>query len=424
MRSATVGAYDQLRAAVLRRLERERIAADRDLEAVRLAILEEVERYQRSAHLGVETALHDPGGMVGRLLASVTAFGPLTDVLVSPEVEEVFIEGARVTWLDRRGRLHGLDHPTTADENRQVVDRLLAATQRALDARHPLVQARVLDGAARLSAAIPPVADELSATIRRHALRRDTLLSLVQRGALTTPAAGLLWAAMQSGASILVSGPPGAGKTSLLAALLGAVPATRCVRVCEEIRELSVPLTLGACYEARPAGMGGDAEISLRDLIKFSLGMRPDLIVVGEVRGAEAFELTRAVNAGSAFACTVHANGAREALEAVTNAALMAGENVPERVVRKVLAQAIDLVVHLDLSEERDGELRREVREIIALVPALHDDFSTEGLFGRPHPGGPLTWSGALPAVVERIGRRLPPGVDLRAVLAGRQVVT
>lgn len=423
MSVVTAGAYDQLRAAVLRRLERERVAADRDLETVRLAILDEVERWQRSAHLGVETALRDPGDMAARLLRSVTEYGPLTDILVRPDVEEIYVEGPRVTWLDRRGRLHGLAHPTTAEENRQVVDRLLAGTQRTLDARHPLVQARVLDGAARLSAAIPPVADELSATIRRHALRRDTLASLVERGGLTGAAAGLLWAAMQAGASVLVSGPPGAGKTSMLAALLAAVAPNRCVRVCEEIRELSVPLTLGACYETRPPGIGGDAEITLRELLKFSLGMRPELLVVGEVRGAEAFELVRAVNAGVAVSCTVHSNGAREALEAITNAALMAGENVPERVVRKVFAHAIDLVVHLDLYEDQAGELRREVREVIALVPALHDDFSTEVLFCRPQPGGPLGWTGAMPAVLERIARGLPAGTDLRAVLAGRQVV-
>src|SRR5690606_17793236 len=149
--------------------------------------------------------------------------------------EEIFIEGARVTYLDRTGRLHGLDAPTTEEENRAVIDRLLAPTNRSVDTRNPIVQARVLDGDARLSVAIPPVAEALSATIRRHARRRHTIEGLVRDDALSEGAAGLLRTVMQGWSSILVSGQPGAGKTSLLTALLGTVPPGRCIRVCEEI---------------------------------------------------------------------------------------------------------------------------------------------------------------------------------------------
>jgi pilus assembly protein CpaF len=129
--------------------------------------------------------------------------------------------------------------------------------------------------------------------------------------------------------------------------------------------------------------------------------MRPDRIVVGEVRGAEAFELTRAVNAGTAFACTVHANSAKEALDALVNAALMAGENVSERVVRKVFGSSIDLVVHLDRDGVREGDrpLRRRVMEILAVVPALHDDFTVEPIFVRESLDAPLSWTGARPSV-------------------------
>jgi pilus assembly protein CpaF len=423
MTTTRIGAYDAIRQAVLRRVERDRLDAD-DVETVRAAVLTAVEDYQRRAHLGDGQALSDPADMVGRVMRSITAFGPLTDLLARTDVEEIFIEGPQVTYIDRSGRLQGLTIPTTEEENRGVVDRLLSTTQRHLDAASPLVQARVLNGSARLTAAIAPIAESLSATIRRHTLRRDTLGSLLDRGSLTPAAAGFLWACMQASTSTLVSGPPGAGKTSLLSALIAAIPSNHCIRCCEEIRELAVPLTHGSFYEARPAGMDGTAEVSLRDLVKFILAMRPDQIVVGEVRGAEAFELTRAVNAGCGFACTVHANSAREALHALVNAAIMAGENVSEPIVRKVFASAIDTVVHCDLDDvNRVGAgqgLRRQVMEIIAVVPSLHDDFSTEPIFVREALGAPLEWSGIVPANAPSVERALPEGMTLRDILEGR----
>ena len=197
---------------------------------------------------------------------------------------------------------------------------------------------------------------------------------------------------MQLRSRIAVSGEPGAGKTTLLAALLAAAPASHCVRACEEIRELAVPITHGSYYEVRPPALDGTGEITLRDLVKFVLAMRPDRIVVGEVRGAEAFELSRAVNAGCGFLCTVHANSASEALDALVNAALMAGENVTERIVRKVFSESLDVVVHLDRDDTTSGDadgIRRHVIEIAAVVPALRDDFTVEPLFVRDQPRAP-----------------------------------
>src|SRR3954463_9659990 len=135
--------------------------------------------------------------------------------------------------------------------------------------------------------------------------------------------------------------------------------------------------------------------------------MRPDRIVVGEVRGAEAFELSRAVNAGCGFLCTVHANSAAEALDALVNAALMAGENVTERVVRKVFSEALDVVVHLDRDDgtsSEGGSIRRQGMEIAAGVPAMGDDFSVEPIFVRDRLGAPLRWTGVVPA---RLATRL-----------------
>lgn len=406
-------AYETIRRRSLGLVEERRVDPSTDREQARALVSVAVEEYQRRAQLGDERALHDPSGMVDRVLRSIADFGPLTHLLRRGDVEEIFIEGARVTYLEAGGRLRALDEPTLEAENRQVIDRLLATSDRRLDVSNPIVQARVLDGTARLTAVARPVADQLSATIRRYALRKETLDSLVDLGSLTSPAAAFLERAIVAGSSILVSGPPGAGKTSLLSALLDAVPPTLCVRCCEEVRELHVPIMHGSFYEARPPSLEGGGEIDLRSLVKVILAMRPDLIVVGEVRGAEAFELTRAVNAGCGFACTVHANSARDALDALVNAALMAGENVPESVVRKVFAASIDFVVHLDRDQMSDGRPRRRVMEIMAVAPSLHEDFTTQPVFARSHLGSPLIWSGALPpeGVVARMDRAGDPSV-------------
>jgi pilus assembly protein CpaF len=246
--------------------------------------------------------------------------------------------------------------------------------------------------------------------------------SLVGLGSLTPAAAAFLSAAMRASASLIVSGPPGAGKTSFLSALISAVPVEHCVRACEEVRELHVPLIHGSYYEARPAALDGRGEIALRDLVKVTLAMRPDLIVVGEVRGAEAFELTRAANAGCGMVCTIHANSAPDALAALVNAALMAGENVPEQVVRKIFATSIDFLVHLDRdTEPSEGKIRRQTVEIRALVPSLHEDFSTQPLFVRERMGGPLEWTGALPpeTTARLLQDTLPDGTSLAELMKG-----
>jgi pilus assembly protein CpaF len=418
----TVDAYHEIRQRALERIDGSGLDPERDTARLVELLRSTVDDYQRQAHLGESRSLIDPDATLRRLLQSVSYYGPLGDLLDREDVEEIFIEGARVTYLEAGGRLRGLDQPSTESENRQVVERLMASTDRRLDASHPVSQARILDGTARITAVIPPVSDRLSATIRRYALRRETLASLVELGSLTRGSADFLALAMRASASVLVSGPPGAGKTSFLSALIAAVPPDYCIRACEEIRELHVPIVHGSYYEARPPMMDGKGEISLRHLVKATLAMRPDLIVVGEVRGAEAFELTRAMNAGCGFACTIHANSAADALDALVNAALMAGENVTDRVVRKVFASSIDLVVHLERDvNPKDGGIRRQTTEIRALVPSLHDDFSSEPLFHRERLGSPLEWTGAMPpdSLVRRLDRVLPGGVDLARLLQG-----
>jgi pilus assembly protein CpaF len=426
MTARAASAYEYIRRRTLERIEAEKLDPEQDESAIGGVVAASVDEYQALAHQGATglRTLKDPAEMGRRVMRSITGFGPLTDLFVRPEIEEVFIEGDKVTYIDGDGRLQSLMSPTTPEETLQVIDRLLGATDRHLDTASPIVQARVLDDSARLTAVIPPISDHISATVRRYALRRETLTFLVEKGSLSPQAAGFLWSVMQASTSALISGPPGAGKTSLLAAMLDASPPTHCVRCVEEVRELHVPLSPhSSYYEARPPGLDDRGEISLRALVKLVLAMRPDRIVVGEVRGAEAFELTRAANAGCGFCCTVHANSARDALNAIVNAALMAGENVTEQIVRKVFASTVDFVVHLD----RDtvvaaGEgMRRHTMEILAVAPALTDDFTTEPIFTREALGKPLVWTGQLPsaAVVDRIEAAIGHRFSLRAVCEG-----
>jgi pilus assembly protein CpaF len=264
-------AYDGIRRDALVRIERRRLRPEGDLDEVRAEVHRAVDEYQRRAHLGDEIPLSDPGDMVGRVLRSITDFGPLTELIARPDVEEVFFEGPRVSYLDSTGRLRGLTTPTGEGENRQIVERLLAPTDRQLNTKHPIVQARVLQGSARLTAAIPPVSDRLSATLRRYTVRNVTLASLVQLDSIGSEAANFLWATMQIRSRLAISGEPGAGKTTLAAALIAAEPASHCVRCCEEIREIAVPVTHGSYYEVRPPALDGTGEISLRDLVKFVL---------------------------------------------------------------------------------------------------------------------------------------------------------
>jgi pilus assembly protein CpaF len=217
-------AYDVIRRDVHARIERRRLRPDVEPDEVRTEVDRAVDAYQRVALLGEEIPLVDPGEMADRVVRSITDFGALTELVARRDVEEIFIEGARVSYLDGSGRLRGLTVPTSEEENRQVLERMLAATERQLNTKHPMVQARVLGGTARLTAAIPPVGDRLSATLRRYVVRDVTLDELVDRDALTREAASFLRLLVQLRSRIAVSGEPGAGKTTLVAALLAAAP--------------------------------------------------------------------------------------------------------------------------------------------------------------------------------------------------------
>lgn len=420
-------AYEKLRGRAAERIEDRKLDVDEQPERVREVIGEIVEEYQATAHRGINEPLRDPRDMESRVWQAVAGYGPLTELFENPQVEEIFIEGPRISFIDDSGRLQSHVVSTTQEELRQVIDRLLAGTNRRLDSSNAIEQAHVLAGTARLTAVVPPVSARLSATIRKYTVAEETLGSMVALGSLSRTAASFLWATAQANTSILYSGATGAGKTTLMSAWLRAVPNDQCIRIVEEVRELHIPLPPhSSYYEASPVTLQGDRRFSLRDLVKVCLAQRVDLLCVGEVRGAEAFELTRAVNAGCGFACTVHANSARDALAAIVNAAIMAGENITESIVRRVFAGSLDFVVHLDRDMRRpddaDHGLRRQVTEILAVTPSLaSDDFTTEPIFTRSRLGEPMRWTGSYPPdeLVSLIDRSLPSGGSVKRILHG-----
>ena len=391
-------------------------------DAARHLIEELVREYQDTAAAGRAEPLGRPEQMVDRVWRALAEYGPLTGLLSRRDVEEVFIEGDRVSYIEEGGRLVALNEPTSERENRHIIERLLEGTGRRLDATSAIQQAHVLEGRGRLTAVIEPVSQRLSATIRMYTAADETLGSLVRKGLWSPAPAAFLWALAQVRASTFFTGPTGAGKTTALGAFLRAVPRDQCIRVVEEVRELIVPLSLhSSFYEASGVSLSGERRYTLRDLIKVCLAMRVDMLCVGEVRGGEAFELIRAVNAGGGFCCTIHSHSAQRALTALMTAGKMAGEKVEEHTLASIFSEALDVIVYLDRQITKEGGSHRECREIILVKPITdgRSTWNTEPLFDRQ--GGELRWTGLMPDadLTGRIDRVLPDGVTLPMVLEG-----
>jgi pilus assembly protein CpaF len=436
-RAPTASVYEELRRDVQDRLGAANVDRDREPDRVRALIESVVERYQRTATVGVGgRPLRDPADMVARLVRSILGYGALDPFLDGDQVE-VEIRGADICWKDHLGRWHTSADPTTEAENRAAVDRLLQPTGRALTEAAPIVSTQVLDRRVRLTASIPPISDVLEASLRFYRKRFENLRDLVGLDTMSSPAANLCWALMRHPKTgLLVSGRPQSGKTTFANALLRAVPASHKVCVCEDTRELDAPLMHISYRQTKPrTGLADDqTEKTLRELVEVTLRSSPERIVVGEVRGEEAAELVRAANAGSAVLSTLHANSAADALDALSNAALLGDHKMPSQVVRSIFSRTIDVVIHLD-SEDVEltggGEGRpalRQVMEIAAVSPMQASDerFTVVPIFEREDIGAPLVWTQhplppALQRRLDRVLRRY--GTTTPAVLAGEEVM-
>jgi len=308
----------------------------------------------------------DRKALVARVLRDTVGLGPLEDLLADPGVEEVMVNGPGQVYVERGGRIEATDACFADEEElRNAIERILAPLGRRIDELSPMVDARLADGS-RVNAVIPPLAiDGPALSIRRFGASRPGARELVELGTLTEPQVELLERAVGERRSVLVSGGTGSGKTTLLGALSAFVSSEERLVTIEDAAELRLQRRHVVRLESRPAGIEGRGEVTIRDLLRNALRMRPDRIVIGEVRGAEALDLLTALNTGHRGALsTVHANSPSDALARLETLALMAGLGLPHEAIAAQVRRGIDLVVHIERFE--DGS--RRVTEIAAVT--------------------------------------------------------
>jgi pilus assembly protein CpaF len=353
-----------------------------DPAAVRRLVDEVIAEYDDRSLTGSLPQLVDLRLAARQVFDAVAGFGPLQKYLDDPTVEEIWVNEPTKVFIARHG-VHELTTTIlTADEVRDLVEKMLKSSGRRVDLSTPFVDAMLPDGS-RLHVTIPDITRQhWSVNIRKFVVRATHLEDLVQLGTLTGQAARFLEAAVASGLNVLVAGGTQAGKTTLLNCLAAAIPTRERVVTCEEVFELKIPLPDVVSMQCRQPSLEGTGEIKLRRLVKEALRMRPSRIIVGEVRQEESLDLLIALNSGLPGMCTIHANSAREAVTKMCTLPLLAGENVGHKFVVPTVAGCIDLVVQI--ASERDG--RRVVREIVAIPGRVEGDvvetadvFATKG---------------------------------------------
>jgi pilus assembly protein CpaF len=294
---------------------------------------------------------------------AVAGFGPLQSYLDDPTVEEIYINEPGRVFVARRGHSELTTTILSAGEVRDLVERMLKSSGRRVDLSTPFVDATLPDGS-RLHVVIPDITRRnWAVNIRKFVLTAHSLDELVGLGTLTAEAAAFLEAAVAAGLNLIVAGGTQAGKTTMLNCLAAAIPARQRVITCEEVFELRVPLPDVVSMQTRQPNLEGAGEVRLRRLVKEALRMRPERILVGEVRQEECLDLLIALNSGLPGMCTIHANSAREAVTKMCTLPLLAGENVSHNFVVPTVASSVDVVVHII----RDAAGHRRVREIVAV---------------------------------------------------------
>jgi pilus assembly protein CpaF len=298
-------------------------------------------------------------GTLRRLVAERSlGLGPLEPLLADPAVDEVMVNGPGRVWVERRGRIEPTDVTFhSVAELRHAIERILAPLGRRVDEAEPLCDARLADGS-RVNVVIPPLAlDGPLLTIRRFRRRGFGPEDLVEAGTLEPALRDFLRACVRARLTVLVSGGTGSGKTTTLGALSSFIPDEERIVTIEDAAELRLRQPHVVRLEARPASLEGRGEVTIRRLVRNALRMRPDRIVVGEVRGGEALDMLAAMSSGhDGSLCTVHAGSPEEALRRVETLALMADVALPHAAIREQVASAIDLVVHQ--RRETDGSRR------------------------------------------------------------------
>jgi len=298
----------------------------------------------------------------------VMGLGPLEPLLADSTISDILVNGAKSVYIERAGMLELTDVEFNDDDHlMNIIDRIVSAVGRRIDESSPMVDARLADGS-RVNVIIPPLAlDGPMVSIRRFSVEMLGMDSLVKLGSVTEAAAQLLGAIVKARLNILVSGGTGSGKTTLLNILSGYIQATQRIVTIEDSAELQLQQPHVVRLETRPANIEGKGEINQRDLVRNCLRMRPERIVLGEVRGGEALDMLQAMNTGhDGSLTTIHANTPRDALTRIENMVSMTGVEIPPMGLRAQIASAINVVLQVERQE--DGRRRlSSIQEIVGM---------------------------------------------------------
>ena len=363
------------------------------LDRIDLSSLAHVDLARASAELGgvvkqlideqaVPLSQRDREQLGAEILHEVQGLGPIEPLMRDPDVSDILVNTARQVYVERLGKLE-LTSVIFRDDAHllQIIDRVVSRVGRRIDESSPMVDARLPDGS-RVNAIIPPLAlDGPLLSIRRFGRHRMTVEDLVRLGSLTSELATLLRAMVRARLNILISGGTGSGKTTLLNCLSSFIPESQRIVTIEDSAELLLQQPHVARLETRPANVEGRGEITQRDLVRNALRMRPDRIIVGEVRGPESLDMLQAMNTGhDGSISTVHANSARDSLTRLEMMIHMAGFNLPPRAMRQQISLALDVVVHTARLSD-GGRSVTSVTEVVGMegdTITLHDLFTYE----------------------------------------------
>ncbi|GAB3614521.1 CpaF family protein [Humibacter ginsengisoli] len=347
--------------------------------------------------------------LIEEISADVLGLGPLEAMLDDPSITEIMVNRYDQIYVELAGRLtKSAGRFNNEAQLRRVIERIVSRVGRRIDESSPMVDARLMDGS-RVNAVIPPLAVDGSAlTVRKFSRTPYTSKDLVRFGSYSAQMAVLLDAAVRARMNILVSGGTGTGKTTLLNVLSGFIPGDERIVTIEDAVELQLQQDHVVRLEARPANIEGRGEVTIRDLVRNALRMRPDRIVVGEVRGGESLDMLQAMNTGhEGSISTIHANSPRDAVSRLETLVLMAGMDLPLRAIREQIASAIDVIVQL--ARLRDGTRRVvSVTEVIGMesdVVTMQEAYSFDYGAGVDENGrfrGSSVPTGIVPRFVER----------------------
>jgi pilus assembly protein CpaF len=354
-----------------------------------------------------------------QISAEILGLGPLQPLLEDESVTEIMVNGAKNIYIERKGKIHRV--PVTFESNdhvMRIIDRIVAPLGRRIDESSPYVDARLADGS-RVNAVIPPISlVGPTLTIRKFAKVPITLEQLVQYGTVTAECLQFLKAAVEARINVVISGGTGSGKTTLLNILSSFIPADERILTIENAAELQLRQEHVVTLESRPANIEGRGEITIRQLVVNALRMRPDRIIVGEIRDDAALDMLQAMNTGhDGSMTTLHSNSPRDTLSRLETMTMMAGMELPVRAIREQVSSAIDLIIHQE--RMRDGS--RKITNVTEVSGMEGDVITTTDIFIFEQTGfengkvlGRLRPTGLRPRFMEKIessGIHLPPSI-------------